>query len=452
MRGLVLFVIFFGLLFLVFKRPFIGILMWFWVSLMNPHRIVYGFASDLNYAMIVAVVTLGSWLLLHPEEPKAPPRDRMTFLILALMVWISITSLTGAAPPDDITRLWADAEKMLLMTLVAYTMTNTRERFDHLVLVCVLSIAFYGLRGGLFTILQGGAFRVHGPPGSMIGDNNDLGVALTMILPLLFYLHHRYTHPYFKWPIRILIGLTVIGDLFTYSRAALLALSAMASVLWLRTRQKIATGMAIAVAVVGVLYFAPEQWFGRMQTIQSYEEDQSAQGRLFYWQLSWAMALKHPITGAGFHWSYDPNWVNSELADSGLPPLTRPRASHSIWFKMLSDHGFVGLALFVGFFVVTAANAQWLIRRTRGSPDLAWANHFGRMLQVALVGFAVGGSFANLDMYDGFYALVMLGAVARRIIAAELATQHRERETPVVGTLGAAAASHARLDQPLARM
>ena len=56
---------------------------------MNPHRKVFGFAADLNYALIIAIVTLGSWLLLHPEESKAPPRDRMTFLIIALMIWIS---------------------------------------------------------------------------------------------------------------------------------------------------------------------------------------------------------------------------------------------------------------------------------------------------------------------------------------------------------------------------
>jgi putative inorganic carbon (HCO3(-)) transporter len=451
MRGMVLFVVFFGLLFMVFKRPFVGILMWFWISLMNPHRIVYGFASGLNYAMIVAIVTLGSWLLLHPEEPKTPPRDRVTFLLVALMIWISITSLTGAGPPDEILRLWSDTEKMLLMTLVAYAMTNTRERFDQLVLVCVLSIAYYGFAGGIFTIMHGGSFRVHGPPGSMIGDNNDLGVALTMCLPLLFYFHQRHTQLYFRWPLRVLIGLTVIGDLFTYSRGALVALAAMAIILWLRTRYKVATGVAIAIAVIGLLNFAPEQWFERMGTIQNYQEDASAESRLWMWQVSWIIALKHPITGAGFHWGWDWNWVNQQIQGSGLPPLTIPRAPHSNWFDMLSTHGFVGLVLFFSFFVVAAANAQWLIKRTRGDPDLVWANNFGRMYQVALVGFAVGGSFATLDMYDGFYALVIMGAIARRIVAAELVARNRIIERPLAGALPAAAATQARLHRPLVR-
>jgi putative inorganic carbon (HCO3(-)) transporter len=451
MRGLALFLVFFGLLLLVFKRPFIGILMWFWISLMNPHRIVYGFASGLNYALLIAVVTLGSWLLLHPEEAKFPPRDRMTFLIVALMIWISITSLTGMGPPDDITRLWGDTEKMLLMTLVAYTMANTRERFDQLVLICVLSIAYFGFAGGIFTILHGGAFRVYGPPGSMIADNNDLGVALTMSLPLLFYFHHRYTQPHFRWPLRALIGLVVIGDLFTYSRGALLALAAMGSVLWWRTGNKIVTGTAIAIAIVGVLHFAPPEWLDRMQTIHTYEEDESAESRLWLWQISWIVASKHPIVGAGFHWSWNWNWANREIQGNGLRPMTKPRAPHSIWFEVTSNHGFVGLGLFIGFLVVSAVNAQWLIRRTRGSPDLAWANNFGRMFQAGLVGFAVGGSFASLDMYDGFYAMAILGAIARRLVAAELAARNRTIEAPIGGALPAAAASQVRLGRPLVR-
>ncbi len=92
MRGLIFFVVFFALLPIVFKRPYVGILMWYWVSLMNPHRVIYGFAADIPYAMLVAVVTLGSWLLLHSEEPKALVRDRTTFLLIALMMWISLTT------------------------------------------------------------------------------------------------------------------------------------------------------------------------------------------------------------------------------------------------------------------------------------------------------------------------------------------------------------------------
>jgi putative inorganic carbon (HCO3(-)) transporter len=425
MRGVVFIIIFFSLLFLVFKRPYVGILMWFWISLMNPHRMIYGFATGINYAMIVAIVTLGSWLFLHPEESRMPPRDRTTFLFLALMIWITITTLISPAPFEGIWSYWLEAEKILLMTVVAYAMTTTRERFDQLVLVCVLSLAFHGFHGGIIAILHGGSWRVFGPPKSMIADNNDVGVALTMVLPLLIYLKQRYTQPYLKWPMIGLIGMTALGDLFTYSRAALLAISSVAFTFWLRSRQKLLIGILIVIAIIGVFQFAPARWFERMQTIQNYEQDGSAMGRLALWRMAWYISLKYPLTGAGFRWGYDLYWVNTQIAGSGLPPLTKPRTMHSIWFNMLSNHGFIGLALFVGFFVWIILDTRWLIRQTRGRPDLDWANKFARMLQVSLVGYGVGASFANLEMYDGFYVLVIMGAAARRIVAAELAARER---------------------------
>jgi putative inorganic carbon (hco3(-)) transporter len=117
---------------------------------------------------------------------------------------------------------------------------------------------------------------------------------------------------------------------------------------------------------------------------------------------------------------------------------------------MVSNHGFIGLTLFVGLFVAAFLDAQWLIRRTRDNVELAWANNFGRMLQASLVGFGVGGSFGNLDMYDGFYVLVILVAAARRIVAAELASQRRVAGQPIAGAAPAvAAAADARAARPL---
>jgi putative inorganic carbon (HCO3(-)) transporter len=116
-------------------------------------------------------------------------------------------------------------------------------------------------------------------------------------------------------------------------------------------------------------------------------------------------------------------------------------------------HGFPGLALFIGIFIVAGMDSRWLVKQTRGRSDLAWANNFGRMLQASLVGFAIGGSFNNLEMFDGFYVLVIMAAAARRIVAAELATQERTLEHPFGGALPAtaAAAAHVRLGRPLVR-
>lgn len=425
MRGLVLFLIFVSLFpFIFFSSPFIGVLMWYWISLMNPQKAIWNSAfAAIPYALVIALATLVSWLL-SQREPRVPPASKTTVLIVMLMLWISVTSVFGTGPPDQIWEKWQLGEKMLLMTIVAYTLTTTHARLDQLIAVCVLSVAFYGVKGGLVSLLlTGGTSRIYGPDGTMIGDNNDLGVALTMILPLLFYLRERYRQPWFKWPLLAVIGLTFLGDVFTYSRGALVALCAMGAMLWWRSRQKIWTAILIALAVLGVWSYAPPSWFSRMDTIETYQTDGSAENRLYMWQLAWDMAEKRPITGAGFQWSFDPNSVNRQLWDSGLPPLTVPKAPHSIWFEMLGEHGFVGLGIFIALLVSTAVDTRWLTRHSRADPDLLWANNLGRMVQASLVGYCAGGTFVTQAMYDGFYALVIITAAARHIVAAELANR-----------------------------
>ena len=230
------------------------------------------------------------------------------------------------------------------------------------------------------------------------------------------------------------IGLTFLGDIFTYSRGALVALVAMGSMLWWRSRQKFAMALMIAVAALVVWNYAPAQWFKRMGTIETYQTDPSAEGRLYIWHVTWEMALKRPITGFGFHWNYDPASVNRQLADTGLR-LAGAKAAHSTWLEVLGDHGFVGLAIFGAIVIGVAVDASWLVRHSRGNPDLEWANILGRMLQASLIGYCAGGSFATQAMYDGFYALVIIAAAARRIVAAEIATRDAaaiRRAAPVI--------------------
>ncbi len=449
MRGLLVGIVFLSLLPLIFiKGPFVGVLMWFWVSLMAPQFVVWtSVFAVIPYALVAAVATFASWLLFS-GEPKLPPRDKTSVLLFFLMIWVSITSYFGTGPPDEIRQSWLLTEKMLLMTLVAYALTYGRGRVDPLIAVCAFSVAVYGVKGGAFALLHGGAYRVFGPGKSMIGDNNELGVALTMMLPLLFYLRRRYCPPYLRRPMWGLIGLALIGDLFTYSRGALLAIGAAAAVAALRSRHKLASPiLAIAVAA-GAWYFAPAQWSGRMNTINTYQQDASAESRLYMWRLDWVMALRHPILGSGFHWSFAPASVNRELAGQGFhwsfgdeptisetnsdgdrPPLISPRDSHSIWFGMLSSQGFPGLLLFVGILIGAMIDARWLVRTARRRPELAWADDLGRMLQASLVGFAVGGTFASLEYYDGFYAVVIIAAAARRAVASDGAAPARREPT-----------------------
>src|SRR5215470_12258031 len=58
MRDLLILGFVFAMLPFCFFRPYIGALMWVWISLMNPHRLTWGPAYGFPFAMLVAVTTM----------------------------------------------------------------------------------------------------------------------------------------------------------------------------------------------------------------------------------------------------------------------------------------------------------------------------------------------------------------------------------------------------------
>ena len=185
MRDIAVTAVVFGLLPFILWRPHIGILVWTWLGLMNPHRLCYTFAYNMPFAYIVAVTTLISLLL--SREPKKMPWTRESVTILVLLAWMTVTTFFSVYP-DLAWFKWQQMVKILLMIFVSLILMQSRERLDQLIWVIAMSLAFYGVKGGIFTILNGGAFRVNGPDGTFIAGNNEMGLALVMIIPLLRYL------------------------------------------------------------------------------------------------------------------------------------------------------------------------------------------------------------------------------------------------------------------------
>ena len=73
-------------------------------------------------------------------------------------------------------------------------------------------------------ILTGGSFRLYGPRGSTVFDNNDLGLALNMTVPMFFFLARTATNRRMKQLMWFLFAATIPAVFFTYSRGALIGL------------------------------------------------------------------------------------------------------------------------------------------------------------------------------------------------------------------------------------
>ena len=100
---------------------------------------------------------------------------------------------------DAVITAWTQTLKIHLMILVTLMLIRGREHINYLVWVLVVSIGYYGLKGGVFTLLHGGENRVYGPPGSVIEENNALALALVTLFPLMYYLTVVSKQTWIRW-------------------------------------------------------------------------------------------------------------------------------------------------------------------------------------------------------------------------------------------------------------
>lgn len=404
MRDALMFIVGLGAVPFALAHTWIGVLLWNWLSLMNPHRLSWGPAFLFPFAAIAGIATLISLVI---------SRDRLRFtfqppvvLLILLVLWMCFTTAVAISPVAS----WPQLEKVLkiqLMTFVALAALHTRKHLELLLWVCVISIGFYGFKGGLFTIATGGGSRVWGPPGGFIEGNNELAVALVMTIPLMNYLREVATRRWIRLGMLLMMLLCAVSALGTQSRGALLAITAMTAVLWFRSHRKFVSGVFLFVLAIGLIAFMPESWEQRMGTIVEYQGDGSAMGRLGAWQFAMNVAAERP-TGGGFGVYTPENYaVYSEIV---MPA----QAAHSIYFGMLAEHGYIGLCLFVLVWVSTLRLAARLRKLTKGHDEVAWIYALAGMCQVSLVGYLVGGAFLQLAYFDFAYILIVVLVVADR--------------------------------------
>jgi len=417
MRDLLIALIVFGSIPFILLRPYLGLLMWSWLGYMNPYRLAYGFAYSFPWVQLIAIVTLIA--LIFSKESKKIPVSLISVLLILLLAWTGVTSYF-AVDPASAWQSWEEFAKIQIMVLVTLMLVNTRQRMHWLVWIIVISIGFYGLKGGMFTLLKGGMFNVLGPPGSFIADNNALALALCMVLPLMRYLQ---TNTQRKW---IYIGLTItmiltgIAVLGTYSRGGLIGLAVVSGALFLKSRRRLAVVAVVVVIGFAAYHFMPPQWMDRMVTLRNAENTDSGQTRIQSWQFAINVALNHPIVGGGFKVYESDAWWKRYGPQGAIQ-----RAVHSVYFSVLGDQGFPGLVLFVGLLMVSWWSCSRVRKKTRSFPDQKWGYDLASMLQVTLVAYAAAGIFLPMAYFDLVYQLIAMCLLLHTLIANEETSSSR---------------------------
>ncbi len=404
MRDILILVLLVGAGLWTLRQPWVGIITWTVVSLGSPHMTFGYAAAGWPVATGIAACTLLG--LLYTKEKQNPLLGAPVWWLLAFTVWISVV-LPFSFNYEPSEMLWIRSMKIFLMTFVALAMLTDRKKLEVFIWANALSIAYYGVKGGVFTIATGGNYRVWGP-GGFIEGNNEIALAVITVIPLLRYLQTRVASKVGKLAFTGAIALCAIMALGTYSRGALLGLASMAAFFWAKGRNKLSWGVLLVSMGLVALSLMPEEWWRRMDTIQTYQSDGSAMGRINAWWAAYNVAMANFFGGGFMIWTPDVFARYAPVADD-------VHAAHSIYFQVLGEQGFVGLFLFLGIGASTWLTVRKLTRLGRLHTELQWAADLGQMIFVSMVAYGVTGAFLSLAYFDLPYNVMVMAVVGLHV-------------------------------------
>lgn len=411
-RDVLLTCVIMGLLPFCLSRPWIGVLTWSWLGYMNPHRMTWGFAYDLPFGMMVMLATVVG--LVITKDKKGLPNAIEVYLLLALWGWFLVTTLF-AFYPDEAWIQFNKVSKILVGIFLSLFLLQDARKVRALIWVIALSIGFFGVKGGIFSIMTGAQNQVLGPRDSFISGNTEIGLALNMVIPLLIFLQREETR---VWRRRMLMAaavLSIIASLGTYSRGALIGLAVVVPLVFLKSRARLILLPLLAIAIVVLPSVMPRQWLERMGTIETYDQDVSANQRLNSWYVARELAKDYPIMGGGFRTFsrdiYEAYMPGYKYAENALD-------AHSIYFQVLGEHGFTGLVLFVALIASTLLSLRRLIWKTRRDPSQQWICNCAQMLEVSVLAYAVSGAFLSMSYFDLFYHQVVITVILKTLVTA----------------------------------
>ena len=413
LKGAILLALFIPSLPLCFFRPFYGICVWAVLAFVNPqsYTLYWSVTRDIPWATVAAVPTLAGFMCFTRGWLRSIATMQMGLLI-SLWVWFFVTSLASSNTPlfqHHSVATWEQFEflsKILLMTVVTAAIIDSRQRLRIYLLVLAGSFALTVLKCLPFLVTTGGTYSLRGPKNTMVADNNDLALALNMTLPIFFFLAQTETNPWIKRICAFFFVVTIPTIFFTYSRGGLLALVTVMGLMLLTVKQRMVLIPVITLCAIIAIIFAPDKWKERMDPGQAL--DASGQARLNTWEYCRNLAADYPLTGGGF------KTYTRELYPRYAPAGSMPLGPHSVYFGMLAEHGYVGLALYLTL-VASCFSALWRIsRRARAENDFVM-RCYANMLRFSLVGFLASGIFLGRQYFDYYFAIVACVSILNRV-------------------------------------
>jgi probable O-glycosylation ligase (exosortase A-associated) len=400
------------------QGPYYALLFYLWNAYFRPEEWVWGdIVGQLNLSFIIGIYLVTTTLF----TLKSLKLNARTAIVLLFLVQ-ALISTWGS---EHWSASWAslvEFSKVILVSYLLVILLTDRRRFRLALLVIGLSLGFEcAKQGWAQLVLNPGAQNNNTI--AFLGDNNGVALGTMMLVPMLSALAQTATRRWESVLHRFLLFGVFMRGFTTYSRGGFLAAATLAVVGLARSQKKFRALISVAVVAMVVNSVMPPQFWDRMQTITAptEEQDDSALGRIHFWQVAATMAQLKPLAGVGFN-----GFQRSYESYNRDNAFGSPRAVHSVWFGVAAEMGYPGLTLFIGALLMALWSCSRVRARAKREPAQRELAIYANALTTSLIVFAVGGTFLSAQYTEMYWHLVGLTTALHLISRSETSTATSE--------------------------
>jgi probable O-glycosylation ligase (exosortase A-associated) len=388
---------------------FYGLLLYLWFAYFRPQEWVWVDVTALRLSLIIAVALVARSLAAGKFPDVSHP---LSWALISLVFAAFIAELTTIAPRPTWDWLTLVAQNALIVLLLV-TLVDSPRKIRLATIVVTASLGFHTAKHGLTTILSPGTRLTEGVGGSF-GDNNSYAVLASMVALMLLALAKAATNWRASVAFTVAGGLSVLTVIATFSRGGFLAITVGLVVYALVRRVPIGwiAGAACAAGLLFTLAPLPEGYTDRLETIQTYKDDESASSRLHFWRVALDISSEQPL-GVGiqnFNHVFDRyDYLHGRFGQG--------RSVHNSHLQVLTEAGVFGFIVWVAAIAYTIVLGFRIRARGRlmtnadGAMFVAIAD--GQL--AAFTAFIVGGTFTAIGWNDFVWCLFGMTAALDRV-------------------------------------
>jgi hypothetical protein len=409
---------------LALKRPFIGLLLYFFVFYMHPPGKYWGaFLPEIRWTFIVAVTTLIGLFINEKGIGKWLSFPASKWLIaFGVLIVVQSPFVISFAWHKEYVILFV---KMMILFFLMVTLINSKEKLFQVILLNVICGGYIG-----YTALQNhnrGRFENAGLPS--IEDSNLLAIHMIPIAVLgaLLFLSDAYD----KKKYLLLLPLAFIGNLIimTGSRGAIvgLVIAGFFIILFAVNEFK---GKLIkwgALALIAISFLSLNLIIDRFKAITPGEEggvvEKSANSRMVIISAQYEMFKSYFLIGGGHRTTLllSPDYIPEEyLTKTAIGGV---RGSHNLTMSILADHGIVGGTIFFMFVFGSFRLGLKLSKNVNLDKNIRLVSLGAAS---ALVGLMASSQFANSKVMEITIWMIGFITVISHIAELELSSKNNK--------------------------